>query len=655
VIPLGVVAAAGGVLETADWYVDARKHIAGLPMMVDQGPHKLHAKLGSVGGAAIVPVAGGGNALSLPGVNGNYASVPLPTASGNQNTYDFKVRAAPSYSYGSTQGLVGGSSTYQRLNFSAGHLSFIVLATPSTAVVVSATTSLDLRTVAPEGTPVWYRATYNMAAGTGQFFYSLSATNDPDDVTWVPLNTFSSADTTSVTLGQTFYGVGSGNNVGTATPAVGAVYAADLTVNAARTTVDFNQPTGTTSFQAATGQMITVASTGADTNDPLFLPWTGENYVYLPGTTGNYISTPDSPTTRFTGDLDVRSLVAPSVWTNGSVNVLLARYGAAGSQAFIFRVAVTGQLNLLLHDGTSTVNATSTVTVSGDVPLHLRATWRQSDGRVQFFISLDGVSWVQLGTDRPAAIAAMANVSVPLMIGGRGSGSTEQAEFHIYAAELRNGIDGPVVARFDASKVTSPYQTYRDEQGNDWTLNRSATGAKTAFVDRSMFLFRTDDFMEVPDSDVLDFGTGEEFTIVAALRRHGATASDTGILTKRNYGSTAQGYSLTESGGGWFIFSVGDGTTAAQAVTATHVSGETTVLVASRSWTPRRVAAKRNGAGGINGDGTTGDLRNSLPLTIGRWGTSRYADMEFFVKAIFRRALSDAEIAQLTAELGAAA
>jgi len=56
------------------------------------------------------------------------------------------------------------------------------------------------------------------------------------------------------------------------------------------------------------------SSVGVDTNDPLRLIRTNENYLYLPGTNGNYVSTPDAAPLDITGDIDIRVRISLDDW-----------------------------------------------------------------------------------------------------------------------------------------------------------------------------------------------------------------------------------------------------------------------------------------------------------------------------------------------------
>lgn len=201
------------------------------------------------------------------------------------------------------------------------------------------------------------------------------------------------------------------------------------------------------------------------------------NVLALPGTAGNYVSTPDSVANSITSDIDIRVRAAPTAW--GIEQAFLSKYVGAGARSFTFRVIATKALRLTMTQaGTTNVTATSSVSVGfadGAVGW-VRVTWRASDGRVQFFTSTDGTLWVQLGTDQTIAIASIFNGTMDVEIGSVGVGASSLFAGHIYYAELRNGIDGTVVQSFDATAVTKIGT--RDPStvaaGGPWTINGAA-------------------------------------------------------------------------------------------------------------------------------------------------------------------------------------
>ena len=111
--------------------------------------------------------------------------------------------------------------------------------------------------------------------------------------------------------------------------------------------------------------------------------------------------------------------------------------------------------------------------------------------------------------------------------------STYNIAGKIHRAQVYDGIDGTLVADFDPSLSRQPHRSLVDSVGNVWTINRSTSGRKAALVDQPMFLFGTDDYMEAPDHDDLDFGAGQDFTVVVCVSATDIMGSPTGILSAR--------------------------------------------------------------------------------------------------------------------------
>ena len=205
-------------------------------------------------------------------------------------------------------------------------------------------------------------------------------------------------------------------------------------------------------------------------------------HLALPGTSGNYVSTPDSVAASVTSDIDIRVKATMTDWTPAATGPLVAKFGAAGSRSYRIFVDTTGKLNLnLSEDGTNSVSAVSSVAtgIADGAVKWVRATWRNSDERAQFFTSDDGSSWTQLGTNVTLpAIAAIHDNANAVTIGVLSSVSTTTTlAGNIYYVEIRSGIDGTVVLSFDPTTVTrtavrTPTTAAAGgTAGGTWTMN----------------------------------------------------------------------------------------------------------------------------------------------------------------------------------------
>ena len=232
-----------------------------------------------------------------------------------------------------------------------------------------------------------------------------------------------------------------------------------------------------------------------------FLTHDGRNYLRSPGIAGNYASTPDSAAVSITGDIDLRVFCALPDWSPSSDSTLIAKYTGAANLSY--RLLVNnfsgGTLRFSASvDGSTAVSATSSAAPGfTDFSANwVRATWRQSDGRVQFFTSSDGAVWVQLGTDRTIAIASIFNGNAVVEIGSSTAGAAQVAAGIFYRAQIYNGINGTLVADFDPSRGNFNSATIGSSTGETWTINR--TGLDPAMiVSARAFLPLTDDYYDI--------------------------------------------------------------------------------------------------------------------------------------------------------------
>lgn len=206
-----------------------------------------------------------------------------------------------------------------------------------------------------------------------------------------------------------------------------------------------------------------------------------ENYLSLTGASGSYASTPDSDALDITGDLDLRARLSLSDWTPAALQSALTKYFSAGNQrSYLLQVTSTGLLSLWLSpDGTgaSANQATSTVAtgIADGTAKWIRATWRKSDRRTQFFLSDDGSTWTQLGTDVTHPVSSVFASTSVLSIGGKPQDNAELLAGRVYSASVRNGIDGTVVAKFDAADTTAGTTSFASRTtGETWTVSSPA-------------------------------------------------------------------------------------------------------------------------------------------------------------------------------------
>lgn len=180
-------------------------------------------------------------------------------------------------------------------------------------------------------------------------------------------------------------------------------------------------------------------------------------YQRLPGVAGNYASAPDSAALSVTGNIDVRCKVALDDWTPTAGQSLAAKYYTGGNQrSWGLQVATSGALVLSncangLNGFSSTSSAVNTV-ANGTVKW-ARVTFRASDGRVQFFLSDDGTTWTQLGTDQTNSLRSLYDSTCPLEIGSSSGGTATLAQGKFYRVIIYSDLTETTKV-FDADFTT---------------------------------------------------------------------------------------------------------------------------------------------------------------------------------------------------------
>jgi hypothetical protein len=406
------------------------------------------------------------------------------------------------------------------------------------------------------------------------------------------------------------------------------------------------------------------STAGADSNDALFLDWSGLNHVYLPGVASNFLSVPDEAALDITGDIDIRVQVSADDWTPSAQGWIVTKWGAVGvaRQSYSLVLNTNGTLRLYwTTDGDTDIFRSSTVAtgLTDNSVKWVRATLDVNNGAsghdVAFYLSDDGATWTQLGTTvTTAGVTSVYSGDEPLRVGTANLGGTVFGG-RIYRAQVFNGIDGTKVLDVDTSVITTgAATTFNALTGQTVTINRSTSGRKTVAVVSPVWLFGTDDYMEVADNDLLDFDALGSFTAIGVTRSWDTFGGLDALLSKRSGASSGAGYDLRngavnpatilgEFGGTTGVSNVARTSSSRSAGTLFLITLVRDVASTSSSLYLNSVL-EQTGA-----DTSGGSLANTFPFRVGRFGSStEYADMELIAVSIFRRALTATEIAQIS-------
>lgn len=217
------------------------------------------------------------------------------------------------------------------------------------------------------------------------------------------------------------------------------------------------------------------------------------NNLSLPGSAGAYASTPDAAALDITGDIDLRVDVALADWTPAAEQSLISKFVATGNQrSWRLYVNTAGTLGLATTaDGTTQLFAASTVAVgaANGARVAVRATLDVDNGsaqRVATFYTAPSIAgpWTQLGAPvTTAGATSLFSGTAPVEVGSFNAGAGSPATGTFYAAEVRNGIAGTVVADPTFGRATAT-TTFNDTTGKTWTRNGTATyaGYETALA-----------------------------------------------------------------------------------------------------------------------------------------------------------------------------
>lgn len=228
------------------------------------------------------------------------------------------------------------------------------------------------------------------------------------------------------------------------------------------------------------GQLVRNMSTriGVRSEADAWLEWTES-------TTGkDIISTPDDASLDITGDIDIRIEIQPThdikpYGSDGFARLASRSAGAAGWRLLALDIDDFPDLLVTWWDsGGSVHNSYFSDAAGGRLPRSFYWTRRAyrfqldvSTGTVEWFTApLIGGSWTSAGTEVQGATSIGAT-STALVLGGLDGAPTIDAyKGRLYAFQLRDGIDGTVVADLDLTGEDPGTTSITDGEGLDWTV-----------------------------------------------------------------------------------------------------------------------------------------------------------------------------------------
>jgi hypothetical protein len=231
--------------------------------------------------------------------------------------------------------------------------------------------------------------------------------------------------------------------------------------------------------------------------DPANYDGSTEPYLSLPGTSGNYASTPDAPGLSPAGDIEWEWWGTIDDLTPASVKAFASKIQSTGGadQSWILRLNTSSAIRLYHSlDGAAdgaTDSSSVTLTAAGFVDgqfLGIKVTYDADDGAgnrvITYYTATDqnNPAWTQLGVARVlVGTGGLFVNNKPIEVGMRNSGLSEPFAGKCYLFTMRSGIDGALKARFSPSQNATVLglTAFVADTGETWTINQSGSPVAT--------------------------------------------------------------------------------------------------------------------------------------------------------------------------------
>ena len=221
-----------------------------------------------------------------------------------------------------------------------------------------------------------------------------------------------------------------------------------------------------------------------------------QSYLHTTGALGSGVRTPDAAALDVTGDIDVRFDAALDNWRTAGVALsvdLVGKWHTTSNQRSWMFQSREGKPHLEWSpDGSTVLQADATTTPV--VPVSRRMAWRVTldinngaGGWTATFYTAPTIAgpWTQLGTPvTGAGTTSIFNSTTELKVGDATNLAFAKPAGQVYAAEVRNGIGGALVANPAFTTQTPGATSFTDSTGKVWTVlgTSTITNRYTRFV-----------------------------------------------------------------------------------------------------------------------------------------------------------------------------
>lgn len=234
----------------------------------------------------------------------------------------------------------------------------------------------------------------------------------------------------------------------------------------------------------STGDLIQTTAA----SQPLILPHTGTNYVYLPGIDGNGFTTPHSLSNNITQDWEV---VIQTNFSNSTSNGCLVSKRAFGNPQYAIFKLTSGSIYISQTIGGVQLDTLCVSNIGTSFNGFIKITRNATTGTILIYTSLDGFSY-NLQSTNAGPIGTLDTINTPLKIGAEATTLITGYRGDIYRLTISNSIGGNPVVDFNPasySRATSG-TTWTSTTGEVWTLNTPSTNnaLKAAIVDTTYLM-----------------------------------------------------------------------------------------------------------------------------------------------------------------------
>jgi len=212
-----------------------------------------------------------------------------------------------------------------------------------------------------------------------------------------------------------------------------------------------------------------------------------DNYWYSPRVTGNFVSSPNATVNQISGNIEI--IVRYQSNTIGIIQTLLMK---GNTTAYNYAVDISTTNNLrFIYGGFNVI--TSSQTINPLILQYYKVTRNSTTGDVQFFTSIDGVTYTQLGTTQSSTVGNLPTNTVQLVVGDNTAFTGNASQGNIYRVTISNTIGGAPVVDFNPAQYNASISqtAWTSSTGEVWTINTgtATTGYKGVICDRIIVMF----------------------------------------------------------------------------------------------------------------------------------------------------------------------